>query len=359
MVQYNTPEFDHNFGPYPYTMTSNPEEVTDEASKVEILAPANPVFNWPNKITEKDFGGWVEERGSKWMKSWDPQYQALIETHDEGQEPQKGGLLYAKYGKGHLHLQRARLLPAVAGRCSRRVPHLCQHDQPAQESAALTRVRRFVRIIPLPRRDYGALRSGVRALPSQRGGPISRVHRWVDPSGRRKPSLGPGNSSGVAKCAVGRVSQRAHVPCPIGARTHRRIRGGLPDRQWHQRTNLRRTGRALPSRIAALLVRDVPPGTSHRDSSPCHCSISTGPSRQTACSVTRAKSSSTMRTAGVWVSPSMQAAYRQSLASVVTAMVPRTCGGHRPRTSSIPPHSPERLATASASNATSRATRGF
>lgn len=100
VVQYNTPEFDHNFGPYPYSMTSNPEEVTDEASKVEILAPSNPIFNWPNKITEKDFSGWVEERGSKWMKSWDPQYQALIETHDEGQEPQKGGLLYAKYGKG-------------------------------------------------------------------------------------------------------------------------------------------------------------------------------------------------------------------------------------------------------------------
>jgi LmbE family N-acetylglucosaminyl deacetylase len=100
VVQYNTPEFDHNFGPYPYSMTSNPEEVTDEASKVEILAPSNPVFNWPNKITEKDFAGWVEERGSKWMKTWDPQYQALIETHDQGQEPQKGGLLYAKYGKG-------------------------------------------------------------------------------------------------------------------------------------------------------------------------------------------------------------------------------------------------------------------
>jgi LmbE family N-acetylglucosaminyl deacetylase len=100
VVQYNTPEFDHNFGPYPYSMTSNPEEVTDEASKVEILAPSNPIFNWPNKISEKDFAGWVEERGSKWMSTWDPQYQALIETHDEGQEPQKGGLLYAKYGKG-------------------------------------------------------------------------------------------------------------------------------------------------------------------------------------------------------------------------------------------------------------------
>ncbi len=100
IVQYNTPEFDRNYGPFPYVMGSNPEEVTDEISKVRILNPANPVFNWPNKITERDFSGWVEERGSKWMKSWDAQYEALLETHDEGQEPQKGGLLYARYGKG-------------------------------------------------------------------------------------------------------------------------------------------------------------------------------------------------------------------------------------------------------------------
>lgn len=100
IVQYNTPEFDHNFGPYPYTMTSNPEEVTDEASQVTILKPENPIFNWPNKISAKDFEGWVEERGSKWMKTWDPRYEALLETHDKDQEPQQGGLLYAKYGKG-------------------------------------------------------------------------------------------------------------------------------------------------------------------------------------------------------------------------------------------------------------------
>ena len=100
IVQYNTPEFDHNFGPYPYEMTSNPEEVTDEASEVKILDPSNPIFNWPNKISTKDFEGWVEERGSKWLKSWDPHYSALLETHDAGQPEQRGGLLYAKYGKG-------------------------------------------------------------------------------------------------------------------------------------------------------------------------------------------------------------------------------------------------------------------
>lgn len=100
IVQYNTPEFDHNFGPYPYVMGPNPEEVTDEASKIEILNPKNPVFLWPNAITHRDFEGWMEERGSKFLKSWDSHYEALLSTQDEGQEPQKGGLVYARYGRG-------------------------------------------------------------------------------------------------------------------------------------------------------------------------------------------------------------------------------------------------------------------
>jgi LmbE family N-acetylglucosaminyl deacetylase len=100
MVQYNTPEYDHNYGPYPYVMTSDPEEVTDEKSVVTILDPNNPLFTWPNKITSADFDGWIEERGSKFLSSWDAKYEPLLETHDEGQAPQKGGLLYARYGKG-------------------------------------------------------------------------------------------------------------------------------------------------------------------------------------------------------------------------------------------------------------------
>ncbi len=100
IVQYNTPEFDHNYGPYPYKMGAEPEEVTDEQSKVQILEPSNPVFLWPNRITNKDFEGWIEERGSKFLTSWDPRYTALLETHDPGQPPQKGGLLYAPFGKG-------------------------------------------------------------------------------------------------------------------------------------------------------------------------------------------------------------------------------------------------------------------
>ena len=134
IVQYNTPEYDHNYGPYPYKMGSNPEEVTDEASKVEILAPSNPVFTWPNKITTKDFENWVEERGSKFLESWDPQYVPLIETHDPGQAPQKGGLVYAKYGKG-VYIYNAyafyRQMPEGVPGAYR---HFREHDQPGEES---------------------------------------------------------------------------------------------------------------------------------------------------------------------------------------------------------------------------------
>jgi LmbE family N-acetylglucosaminyl deacetylase len=99
VVQYQTPEFDHNFGPYPYTMP-NPEEVTDEHSVVTILDPSNPLMKSPNVITSKDFDGWIEERGSKFLRTWDPQYEPLLETHDPGQAPQKGGMLVAHYGSG-------------------------------------------------------------------------------------------------------------------------------------------------------------------------------------------------------------------------------------------------------------------
>ena len=100
VVQYQTPEFDGNFGPYPYSMTGNPEEVSEESAAVTILDPTNPVLAAPNRIGPGDFEGWIEQRGSKFLKSWDERYAALLECRDRNQEPQRGGLLYARHGKG-------------------------------------------------------------------------------------------------------------------------------------------------------------------------------------------------------------------------------------------------------------------
>ena len=100
IVQYQTGEYDHDYGPYPLTLSADAEKVVEEDQKATLLEPKDPALNWPNKISATDFNGWVEERGHGFMRKWDPKYTALTEMHDVGQEPQKGGLLYAHYGKG-------------------------------------------------------------------------------------------------------------------------------------------------------------------------------------------------------------------------------------------------------------------
>jgi LmbE family N-acetylglucosaminyl deacetylase len=101
IYQYQTQEFDAApYGPYPYKLTARPAEVSEEDAPVTILEPSHPVFHWPNTITAADFHGWVEERGSKWMTTWDERYTPLLASHDRQQPPQQGGLLYAQYGQG-------------------------------------------------------------------------------------------------------------------------------------------------------------------------------------------------------------------------------------------------------------------
>jgi hypothetical protein len=68
---------------------------------VTILSPQRPEFTTPNAIAAADFDGWVEQRGSKFFSQWDRAYTPMIETHDQGQPPQRGGWLTADYGKGH------------------------------------------------------------------------------------------------------------------------------------------------------------------------------------------------------------------------------------------------------------------
>jgi LmbE family N-acetylglucosaminyl deacetylase len=103
VVLYNTPaEFDPNaFAPYPAQLPRDAEEVSEEDSPVTILAPARPEFTTPNAIGTADFDGWVEQRGSKFFSQWDRAYTPMIETHDQGQAPQRGGWVTATYGKGH------------------------------------------------------------------------------------------------------------------------------------------------------------------------------------------------------------------------------------------------------------------
>lgn len=101
IVQYNTTGdlAIRELAPYPLRISR--DRVTEENAKVTFLDPKHPVLNYPNKITEKDFTGWVQEQGLYYPDQWGPEFTPLLSSSDKGEEPKKGGLLVAKYGKGY------------------------------------------------------------------------------------------------------------------------------------------------------------------------------------------------------------------------------------------------------------------
>ena len=102
VVQYNTNSrlVTDSFAPYPLKLSRN--RVTDETAEVHFLQPQHPVLNTPNKITEADFQGWVQERGLYFPEEWDEAYTPILSMNDPGEEDsQKGSLLVAPYGKGY------------------------------------------------------------------------------------------------------------------------------------------------------------------------------------------------------------------------------------------------------------------
>ena len=85
----------------PYPIILGNDRVTQETAPVKFLLPGPRLLNFPNRITRDDFGRWIQERGLYFPKDWDPKYQALFETADQGEPSLKGGLLAAKYGRGY------------------------------------------------------------------------------------------------------------------------------------------------------------------------------------------------------------------------------------------------------------------
>jgi LmbE family N-acetylglucosaminyl deacetylase len=101
IVQYNAGAGDFNnghFAAFPLQMSRS--RVSVEEAPVEILAPEDRVFHYPNPISERDFDGWVQERGLYFADQWDSNFKPLLSSHDPGEQPLKGGLLRAQYGKG-------------------------------------------------------------------------------------------------------------------------------------------------------------------------------------------------------------------------------------------------------------------
>jgi LmbE family N-acetylglucosaminyl deacetylase len=92
------------YAPYPAKISppagSPLPRVTDETSPVKFLKPDDPLLNTPNKITQQDFVGWVQERGLYFWTQFDSKYTALLAMNDPGEPDQNGALVYTNYGKG-------------------------------------------------------------------------------------------------------------------------------------------------------------------------------------------------------------------------------------------------------------------
>ena len=101
VTQYNT-NYDlvtSDIGPYPFSISRG--RVTDENAPMIISDPNHPIFQFPNKIESRDFENWVQERGLYFLTTEDTHYKKLLTSHDPGESPLDGSLLYSPYGSGH------------------------------------------------------------------------------------------------------------------------------------------------------------------------------------------------------------------------------------------------------------------
>jgi LmbE family N-acetylglucosaminyl deacetylase len=113
-----TPGVKVKLGPYPFTISTG-SRVSEENAKVNFLLPEHSILNYPNKITDKDFDGWIQERSTYQVTQMDPHYEALLGMNDTNEKQSNGSLVTTKYGKGnftYVSLVLFRQLPAgVAG----------------------------------------------------------------------------------------------------------------------------------------------------------------------------------------------------------------------------------------------------
>ena len=110
VVQYNTtPRFSVSgvsdmvldpatIGPKPFKIGRG--RVSVEEAEATFIDPAHPLLNHPNKITQEDLKGWVQERGLYFAEEFEPAYKPVISWSDPGEDPLTGALISMDHGKG-------------------------------------------------------------------------------------------------------------------------------------------------------------------------------------------------------------------------------------------------------------------
>lgn len=128
----NTPE--QLIGPYPFQISR--ARVSEENAAVRVLLPEHPLLNRPNRISNADFAGWVQERGLYFVSQADPHYEHLLGMHDQGEAELDGSLITTKYGQGrftYAPLAFFRQLPAGVPGAARLLANLLAGDKSSKD----------------------------------------------------------------------------------------------------------------------------------------------------------------------------------------------------------------------------------
>jgi LmbE family N-acetylglucosaminyl deacetylase len=116
VVQYGQAEMQRpGIMPYPITLQQRAERVTDENAPVTFTDLASPLLNSPNRITQDDFKGWVQERATYMPSTFDSHYRTMLAMNDPGEQPNRAAILATRYGRGtyiYVPLALFRQLPA-------------------------------------------------------------------------------------------------------------------------------------------------------------------------------------------------------------------------------------------------------
>jgi LmbE family N-acetylglucosaminyl deacetylase len=101
VVQYNTGDNSLNMGPYPFTVPPGTRyRITYEDAPMTLPHVDSRLLQAPNRITPRDFEGWVQERGLYFATKWDSHYETVLSSKDPGEAELPGGELWTRYGKG-------------------------------------------------------------------------------------------------------------------------------------------------------------------------------------------------------------------------------------------------------------------
>jgi hypothetical protein len=125
--------------PYQIAINRPHDRVTEENAPIKVIDESSPLLKNPNPISAADFNDWVQERSLYMPRTFDAHYHPLVELNDPGEEPNKGGILVAPYGRGvyvYTTLAFFRQLPAGVGGAARLFVNLLSLKSSAMPSRA-------------------------------------------------------------------------------------------------------------------------------------------------------------------------------------------------------------------------------